>query len=164
MLDVKLLTTGGTIDGIDSEKGMNRNESCATEWLNRQTGVQASSLALFKKDSREMSESDRDRIAAAVASHAGNRLLITHGTYTIAETGKHLQRRIGETPKTILLVGSWIPFEAPASDAPSQMEFALSVLRAGTPGIWIAMDGRLWNPATTEKREVSPGVFKLVDT
>jgi hypothetical protein len=43
------------------------------------------------------------------------------------------------------------------------MEFALRVLRGGRPGVWIAMDERLWDPDLTEKIEVEPGRFRLSD-
>jgi hypothetical protein len=41
------------------------------------------------------------------------------------------------------------------------MEFALQVLSSERRGVWIAMDGRLWDPDATEKIEVEPGQFKL---
>ena len=78
------------------------------------------------------------------------------------ETGKALKAALEKTAKTVLLVGAWIPFGEPGSDAPEQMGFALETLRAGVPGVYIAMDRRLWDPQAAVKKEILPGEFRLV--
>ncbi len=120
-------------------------------------------LNLFNKDSRAITSEDRETIIAAVVNSAAELFLITHGTFTIAETGRALKARLAGSAKTVLLVGAWKPFFSEDSDAPQQMEFALSELRRGVRGVWIAMDGRLWDPENTETREVRPGVYKLAE-
>ena len=160
-LRIVLFTTGGTIDGADADRGITREVSSAEQWLLKQPHVSVDVVHLFNKDSREFSDDDRRRLTDAVATAPSERVIITHGTYTIAETGQALRASLGDTQRTILLVGAWIPFGSPNSDAPAQMEFALDTLRTGAPGIHIAMDRKLWNPLTTEKVEVTPGVFCL---
>lgn len=160
---ISLFTTGGTIDGTDSERGTAREISEAASWLLAQPGVTASVRSIFNKDSREITESDRELLLSQVLRCSDSRILITHGTFTIAQTGRFLKAALGSTYKTILLVGAWIPFGEPSSDAPNQMKFALSRLEAGVSGVHIAMDGRLWDPDMTEKHEITPGIYRLVE-
>jgi L-asparaginase len=160
-IQVALFTTGGTIDGADSDLGALQPESAAAKWLNVQPNVEAFIYPLFNKDSREITDADRAGIFAAINECHLTFVVITHGTFTIAQSARVLKAAMGQTNKTILFVGAWKPFGKPDSDAPAQMEFALQELRSGMPGVWIAMDGRLWNPDITEKVEVSPGRFTL---
>lgn len=161
VLEIALFTTGGTIDGADSDRGSAPLTSSAEQWLIEQPNVNVTVHHLLNKDSRQITPEDRTTIAGAIATCPLNRILLTHGTFTIAETGRALRTALSNTKATILLVGSWIPFGDPGSDAPNQMQFALQVLGEGKPGIHIAMDGKLWDPALTEKREVGPGRFQL---
>ncbi|MEY4669585.1 MAG: hypothetical protein RL518_2284 [Pseudomonadota bacterium] len=160
-VDIALFTTGGTIDGADSDLGTSRPESDAAKWLGAQGGVTLVAHALFNKDSRLISDADRAHMVARIHGCSSQLVLVTHGTFTIAESAKTLKRALGDTTKTILFVGAWRPFGKVESDAPSQMEFALATLRYGCPGVWIAMDGRLWDPDITQKIEVEAGVFIL---
>ncbi len=105
--------------------------------------------------------SDRDLILDTIKSCTCDKILITHGTYTIAETGSYLKQNILNDNKIIFLVGAWIPFNQLNSDAPIQMFFALNNIRRTKPGVYIAMDNKLWNPDTTVKIQDSEGIFKL---
>jgi L-asparaginase len=162
-VEIALFTTGGTIDGADSDRGTVRPESDAAKWLSLQPNVEVLSQPLFNKDSREITDADRAKIVSSIAACCSDAVIVTHGTFTIAQSARTLKRALGETEKTILFVGAWKPFGEPESDAPTQMEFALQVLRSGRPGVWIAMDERLWDPDLTEKIEVESGRFKLSD-
>jgi L-asparaginase len=164
LLEIAIFTTGGTIDGADSDRGTIRQVSSAAGWLASQNDVNLTQYNLLNKDSRQLTAHDRQKIVQAVQNCAVDRVLITHGTFTISETGRALKSALGSTTKTVLLVGSWIPFNEPDSDAPQQMEYAFRVLDDGAPGVHIAMDGRLWDPNLTEKKEISSGKFQLVET
>jgi L-asparaginase len=160
-IHVALFTTGGTIDGADSDLGTLRSESDAAKWLSLQPNVNVLSHCLFNKDSRDITDTDRAKMASAISECSSDLVVVTHGTFTIAQSARALKRALGETHRTILFVGAWKPFGDPDSDAPAQMEFALQVLSSERRGVWIAMDGRLWDPDATEKIEVEPGQFKL---
>ncbi len=160
-IHVALFTTGGTIDGTDSDLGTLRSESDAAKWLSLQPNVNVLSHCLFNKDSRDITDTDRAKMASAISECSADLVVVTHGTFTIAQSARALKRALGETPRTVLFVGAWKPFGNLDSDAPAQMEFALQALRGERPGVWIAMDGRLWDPDVTEKIDVEPGKFKL---
>ncbi len=160
---VNLFTTGGTIDGANSDTGASRPTSDAAKWLKAQPGIDSTTTSLLNKDSREITDEDRGVVLEAVRRCANNRILVTHGTYSIAQTARLIKKSLGETSKTILFVGAWIPFAEPDSEAAQQMEFALQQLKTAAPGVYIAIDGRLWNPDTTEKRESAPGKYRFAD-
>lgn len=156
-LEIALFTTGGTIDGADSERNALRSESAAHQWLSAQPDVVVRATTVFNKDSREITSSDRQHLVHDIISRDAKNVIVTHGTFTIVDTARALKARLSSDDRTILCVGSWIPFGESGSDAPAQMKFALEKLRQRVPGVWISMDGQLWDPDTTEKREISPG-------
>lgn len=164
MINITLFTTGGTIDGVDVKNVHRKEISDAAQWLSSRSDIRLITHALFNKDSREINPNDRALLIKAVQGCTDDRILITHGTFTIAETGKSLKRSLGNLDKSILLVGAWIPFSHPNSDAPQQMAFAFEQLKLKRAGVYIAMDNRLWDPYKTIKKEVRPGYFELQET
>ena len=164
MIRITLLTTGGTIDGADSDKGTVRVLSDVSRWLKTQKNIQINELSLFNKDSREITSSDRKLIVEAVRSCTDDYILISHGTFTIADTGKLLKKELLNLNKTIFLTGSWKPFSENDSDAEFQLSFALSQINRAPNGVYIAMDGKLWDPTITIKKEIGDGKYKLEET
>jgi len=160
-MKIALFLMGGTIDGANSDEGALRVHSEAALWLKQQTGINASIVAICNKDSREITKEDQDALIAQIESSPYDRILITHGTFTIAQTGKILKEVFAGTNKTILLVGAWVPFGEVDSDAPQQMNYAIETLTKGKAGVWIAMDGELFDPDLTEK-VFAEGQYKLV--
>jgi L-asparaginase len=89
-----VITTGGTIDGADSDKGTLRLESDAVKWIQKNTSLDFDYLPLFNKDSRLIDNSDRQKILDAITTTDANVCLITHGTFTICETGRFLKKQL----------------------------------------------------------------------
>jgi L-asparaginase len=160
-LDVTLITTGGTIDGADVATGVVRAASALRRLLEADESLAVAAVSLCNKDSREITDRDRESLLQVVLASSSDRILIGHGTFTICETGRFLKPRLAGSRRRVLLVGAWIPFDEPDSDAPRQLQFARAALAEDTPGVYIAMDGRLWDPEFTEKREVGPGRYAL---
>lgn len=158
---ISIITTGGTIDGADSDKKTSRAQSDAVEWLSAQPSIQIKHIPLMNKDSRLITDKDRQNIVQTALQDENNLIIITHGTFTICQTGRALKKHLKSLEKTILLVGAWVPFGEPNSDAEQQMSFALSILKSPRIGVFIAMDNHLWDPDTTEKKEIAPGVYRL---
>lgn len=158
---ISIITTGGTIDGIDLDKQTTRAENDAAKWLLQQPNLQVKHIPLMNKDSRLITDQDREHIVSTILQDENDLILITHGTFTICQTGRFIKKVPGALTKTILLVGSWAPFNEPGSDAENQMAFALDTLKSPPQGVFIARDNRLWNPDTTEKKEITPGQYQL---
>jgi len=133
LLKITLITTGGTIDGADADRGSSRDSSSAEEWLRSRNDLELNVCRVVNKDSRQITAEDRQLIIDAVSASSDEKIIVSHGTFTIAETGRALKSAQLDARATILLVGAWIPFGEPNSDAPAQMEFALKTLRRGVP-------------------------------
>lgn len=102
---------------------------------------------LCMKDSRQLTPTDVDRILAAVQKSKHPRIIITHGTYTMPDTARFLQAKLGKTKKVVVLTGSMIPMHGFApSDGTFNLGFALGKIGSLSPGVHIAMNGRIFTP------------------
>jgi L-asparaginase len=154
-----LITTGGTIDGADLDTRIYREKSSLQEMVEQKTNFIVETVHAFNKDSREITNEDRDIIIGIIQKKNASCVLIGHGTYTICETGAYLKKKLQQDRRTILLIGSWIPLGEASSDAPKQIQDALGVLEQNPFGIYVAMNGKLWNPDTTRKIKKADGTL-----
>ncbi|WP_376692752.1 asparaginase domain-containing protein [Wenzhouxiangella sp. EGI_FJ10409] len=151
MNKLNILTTGGTIDKIyyDDKSDYQIGEpeigrilkamNVAFDWEIR---------ALMRKDSLNMSEADRDLICQAVMTSTDGYFLITHGTDTMVDTAAALGD-VGE--RVIVLTGALNPARFIDSDAVFNIGCAVGAVQALPAGVWIAMNGRIWDPKTVRK-------------
>jgi L-asparaginase len=75
-------------------------------------------------------------------------VLITHGTDTMVETAKVLAVL---TDKTIVLTGALSPARFRGSDAEFNVGCAVGAVQSLPPGVYIAMNGRIWDPNKVRK-------------
>ena len=88
--------------------------------------------SLMRKDSLDMDEADRQLVRQAVERESCKRILVTHGTDTMVETGKAL---VGISGKVIVLTGAMEPAHFKSSDAVFNVGVAVGALNSlpGTP-------------------------------
>ena len=157
---IKILTTGGTIEGLDynEDGGIIESNVSLKNLLNKANiDVPYSILNIVKKDSRVISDDDRILISEAIAETKESKILITHGTYTMADTAKFLGRLSFD--KTIVLVGSFILGSDPNTDAPSNLAFAIESLLKTKNGVYIAMNNSVFNWDNVQKNN-KKGIFE----
>ncbi|HKK55873.1 asparaginase domain-containing protein [Marinobacter sp.] len=148
---IAILTTGGTIDKVyfDANSDFEIGDSLLPELLSEANIHQGYSLReLMRKDSLELSDEDRDRIAEAVGETGSERILITHGTDTMTRTAEALK---GVTGKTIVLFGAMQPARMRRSDAVFNLGFAWAAVSLLPEGIYIAMNGEVFEAGTVRK-------------
>lgn len=140
---IHVITTGGTIEGLDSE--LQENEP-----INIRSFLEAANLSkpfsiekVLQKDSRDITEEDRANLILRIKASESDQILITHGTYTMVETAKYLGQ--ANLEKTIVLVGSFILGSSHHSDAAFNLGFAISSLQFLKPDVYIAMNGTVFN-------------------
>src|SRR5436190_17824517 len=98
MLKVNVITTGGTIEKVYSEQSstVENLDNQIDRYLGRLRlpDCDVSVVPLMNKDSLEMNDGDRGAILDLVGQMLRERsaIVITHGTDTIVETGRGLQR------------------------------------------------------------------------
>ena len=148
---IKILTTGGTIDKIyfDSRSDYEVGDPQASGVLKRANVTADYAVeSLMRKDSLEMTEQDRQAIYRAVEADPSDRIVITHGTDTMIETAKVLS---GIADKTIVMTGSMYPAAFRDSDAVFNIGCAFAAVQTLPPGVYIAMNGRIFKPAQARK-------------
>jgi L-asparaginase len=150
-MKIKILTTGGTIDKIyfDRKSAYEVGDPQANGVLERANVVLDYEVeSILKKDSLDFTDEDRSLIRQKVASTQSERLVITHGTDTMIETAKVLE---GIPGKTIVLTGSMYPAQFRDSDAVFNIGCAVTGAQILGPGVYIAMNGRIYNPRDVRK-------------
>ena len=150
-MTIKIFTTGGTIDKtyFDQKSAYQVGEPQAPGVLQRaNVVVDYEVVPVMQKDSLEMTDADREAIGRAIAGDPADRVIVTHGTDTMIRTAKSL----GTIPgKTIVLTGSMYPAQYRDSDAVFNLGCALLGAQVLEPGVYIAMTGRIFDPAISVK-------------
>lgn len=148
---IQIFTTGGTIDKVyfDANSEFEIGESLVPELLAESNIHQGYNLQeLLRKDSLEMTDEDRAAVLAAVTACDDNRILITHGTDTMADTAQVLSTL---NEKTIVLTGAMQPARMRRSDAVFNLGFAWAALQLLPPGVYIAMNGEVFEAGAVRK-------------
>ncbi|NIP16957.1 MAG: asparaginase [Xanthomonadales bacterium] len=157
-----IVTTGGTIDKIyfDDKSDYQIGEPQIGETLRlMDVGFEFEIIALMRKDSLHLTDEDRALIRDTVAGSEAKHVLITHGTDTMVETALALKDIPG---KTIVLTGSLHPARFRDSDAVFNIGCAIGAVQSLPEGAWIAMSGRIWEPAKVRKNR-SANRFEPID-
>lgn len=148
---ILVITTGGTIDKqyFDALSEYKISDSVIEQLLaTARVKHPFRVVELMRKDSLELTEADRDLIAATIAAAPEKRVVITHGTDTMTETAKalaHLKDR------TIVLAGALAPARFKESDAPFNLGMAFACCQAAQPGVWITMNGTVFDGLAVRK-------------
>ena len=150
---IKIFVTGGTFDKEYNE--LNGELYFKETHLHEMLELGRSQLkvdieTIMMKDSLEMSKNNRNTIVQKCLESNENQILITHGTDTMVETAKLLAEKI--TTKTIVLTGAMIPYKFGSSDGLFNLGSALSFLQSLPKGIYIAMNGNIFNWNNVKKK------------
>lgn len=145
-MTIKIFTTGGTFDKIyfDAKSEFHIGETIIPELLEEANiGFDYQLESLLKKDSLEMNQSDREMIHKAISNVKQSKVLVTHGTDTMADTARFLM----DIPdKTIVLFGAMQPARMRYSDAMYNLGFASAAVQLLPAGVHLAMNGQIFDP------------------
>jgi len=108
-------------------------------------------------DSLQMQDANRRSVLEACKRAPESRLLVTHGTDTMAETAKVLGP--AGLDKTIVLTGAMIPYKITGSDALFNFGTAFMAVQLLPAGVYIVMNGRIFNWDKVRKNKAL-GVFE----
>ena len=148
---IDIFTTGGTIDKIyfDALSEYHIGPTPLPDILaENNVYVPHRVTQLMRKDSLELTDADRQDIRAAIVASDSDKILLTHGTDTMVQTGLVLADIPG---KTIVITGAMQPATLRVSDAEFNVGFALAAAQTLSPGVYIAMNGEIFDPAKTRK-------------
>jgi len=151
MEELLIVTTGGTIDKVyfDDKSDFQVGEPQIGQIL-KELGVafRFRVIPILRKDSLHISDADRELIRATVAAQPARHVLITHGTDSMVDTARALE---GLEGKTIVLTGALNPARFRGSDAEFNIGTAVGAVQSLAPGVYIAMNGRIWDPRSVRK-------------
>jgi L-asparaginase len=148
---IKIFTTGGTIDKtyFDQKDIYQVGEPQVAGILERANVIVDFEVkSLMKKDSLDINNSDREIVREAILAEKSTNIIVTHGTDTMIATAEFLQNI---PDKTIVLTGSMYPAQYRDSDAVFNLGCALTGAQTLPPGVYIAMNGRIFDPVASVK-------------
>ncbi len=154
MDNISFIAVGGTIDKIyfDAKSEYEVGPPNAIDLLKPfNLQVPCTIHSLMRKDSLDLTDEDRELIARAVDADPCHRIIITHGTDTMPETAAHLIARGVAKEKTVVLTGALLPALFAATDAIFNIGCALGAVQSLPPGVYIAMNGRIFDGARVRK-------------
>jgi L-asparaginase len=161
MDELLIVTTGGTIDKVyfDDKSDYQVGEPQIGNIL-RELGVafRFTVIPALRKDSLHITDDDRQMVRTLIAAQPQKHVLITHGTDTMVETAKVL----ADLGKTIVLTGALSPARFRGSDTEFNVGCAVGAVQSMPPGVYIAMNGRVWDPFKVRKN-VAANRFEAID-
>lgn len=151
MRHLTVVTTGGTIDKIyfdDLSTFQVGEPEIGRILASFGVGFTYNVIPLMRKDSLHITDDDRELIRRTIEAQPAEHFLVTHGTDTMVETAKVLA---AIKDKTIVLTGALNPARFQSSDAVFNIGCAIGAVQVLQPGVYIAMSGRVWDPAKVRK-------------
>ena len=150
-MKIKILATGGTLDKIyyDDKSDFHIGEPMAIPILEEANVTFDFEVeSILKKDSHHMNEADRETIRLKVQQDPCDRIVITHGSDTMIKTAMCL---LEIENKTIIITGAMQPARMRYSDSAYNIGVATNAVQLLGPGVYIAMNGQIFDPRTTTK-------------
>ncbi|MBT7424075.1 MAG: asparaginase [Candidatus Marinimicrobia bacterium] len=157
---VRIFITGGTFDKeYDEINGkLFFKDTHMREMLDLgRAKIDVNIRTLMMVDSLEMTAEDRNLVVENCKHAKEEKIIITHGTDTMTETGKMLAE--AKIEKTIVLTGAMIPYKFGSSDGLFNLGSALGFVQSLPKGIYIAMNGRCFNYDKVKKNKET-GIFE----
>jgi L-asparaginase len=155
-MTVRIFVTGGTFDKEYNELvgKLFFKDTHVTEMLKLgRCKLNVDIRTLMMVDSSTMNDSDREMILQNVMKAKEDRILITHGTDTMAATAKVLAK--GVKGKTLVLTGAMVPYTFGSSDGLFNLGAALAFVQTLPHGIYISMNGRCFTWDNVKKNRAT---------
>ena len=163
MNPIKIFVTGGTFDKEYNEitgklyfKNSHMYELLELGRSNLDVNIET----LMMVDSIDMSNAERKYIVQKCIDESTKQIVITHGTDTMVKTATLLAE--AKIKKTIILTGAMIPVKFGSSDGLFNMGSALSFVQALPFGVYIAMNGQIFDHRNV-KKNIKLGIFEELE-
>jgi L-asparaginase len=161
-MSIRIFITGGTFDKEYNELNgqLYFKDTHINELLKLgRCRVDVDIRTLMMVDSLEMTDDDRQLIARQCQNSDEDKIIITHGTDTMAETAAVLAKEISN--KTIVLTGAMIPYKFGSSDGLFNLGSALAFVQALPKGVYVAMNGRYFTWDNVRKNKQTGGFEEI---
>lgn len=157
--DIVVLATGGTIDKFYSLDGELEIGPPAAQGIFAQVAVAdaVQVVPVLAKDSLDLTDEDRALLVEQLDATEARRVVITHGTDTMAQTASYLVEH-ARGGATVVLTGALQPAAMSVTDAHFNLGFAVAAAQLCPPRVYVAMSGQVF-PAGEVVKEQASGVF-----
>jgi len=161
-MSIRIFVTGGTFDKTYNELTgqLFFKDTHLPEMLvlgRSRLDVQVRTLMMI--DSLEMTEIDRELIADHCKRADTDKIIITHGTDTMAVTAEMLAEKVKD--KTIVITGAMIPYKFGSSDGLFNLGSALAFVQSLPNGVYVAMNGKCFKAGNVRKNRQT-GEFEAI--
>ena len=155
-MKIRILVAGGTFDKNydEIEQKLVFNKTHVPEMLElgrSKLNVNVETVMLI--DSLYMKNEHREKILKKCLECKEDKIVITHGTDTVPDTARFLSESIKN--KTIVLTGAIVPYTFRSSDGLFNLGSALSFVQVLPPGIYVAMNGRVFDSEKVKKNKLN---------
>ena len=161
-MPIKIFVTGGTFDKEYNELTGNLffKDTHLQEMLRLgRCKLELEITTLMMIDSLDMNDELRNNIADACNQSKEEKILITHGTDTMATTALVLAEKV--IGKTIVLTGAMIPYKFGSSDGLFNLGSALAFVQSLPHGVYVAMNGKIFEGNNVVKNKET-GEFEKI--
>lgn len=153
---IHFLFTGGTIDSKwdgTKDTAVPLAHSAIPEYIaSLQLHPPHSCTEICMKDSRDITDEDRVRLADEITKSPYEKILVTHGTYTMPMTAEYLRQHLVDNQKVIILTGSMTPLAGMSpSDGGFNIGFAIGSMDLLKPGVYLGMNGKIFKAGDVHK-------------
>ena len=155
---IHIVKTGGTIEFLDPayedmNKVLLKLDTTVDSYLSHliKPHFTYSTESVFSKDSRDITEEDREKLVNSINSSPHKNILITHGTFTMRESAEYIEKHLVRDKK-VILTGAMIPITGFASsDAGFNLGFAIGSFDSLDVGVYLSMNGGVFKPTEVTK-------------
>jgi L-asparaginase len=163
-MPIKIIVTGGTFDKEYNELTgtLFFKETHLSEMLSLgRSRIDVEIETLMMIDSLDMTDADRETIAQHCLRSTDGKIVITHGTDTMADTARYLAGK-NIRGKTIVLTGAMVPYKFGSSDGLFNLGSALAFVQTLPNGVYISMNGRCF-PWDNVRKNKEIGEFEEIE-
>jgi L-asparaginase len=148
---IHYIMTGGTIDSYydpTQDTAIPNKESIIPTFIKSLRLYSESEFTVVcMKDSRNFQREDLQLLLKTIEDSLHTKIIVTHGTYTIADTARFLQANLLRDDQTIILTASFIPITGfTPSDGPFNLGYAVAQAEHLPSGMYVCMNGRVFEP------------------
>lgn len=167
---IHIVMTGGTIDsvwdGAQDTVVVSEHSVLPGYFENLGTNLKFYEEIKFSeicmKDSRALTDEDRKSVLKAIEGSEAEKVIVTHGTYTMPDTAKYLKENLKRKDQTIILTGSMVPIKGfDFSDGPFNLGYAFAQVQKLDPGVYVCMNVRVFTSEEVAKN-IAEGKFYSV--
>ena len=153
-MSIRIFITGGTFDKEYNELNgqLYFKDSHLPEMLELGRNLVPIEIrTLMMVDSLEISNEDRNLITDHCIKSPEKKIIITHGTDTMAETAQLIAKKV--KGKTIVLTGAMVPYKFGSSDGLFNLGSAMAFVQTLPHGVYIAMNGKFFHAGNVRKNK-----------